>query len=279
VPTSFTLLPNTTDITTLEGWFGISVQLGGRFIGPFQDGVLRPSANTGFWYAFTVSGSFSQAVLLQFLIQPEGVNVQAVGARFLFTTIQMSDDAAFNDAFWATMTATLVATTPSENGYGVPSFSFTVPFILNAFPLSDPAPPPSTQWEFATNRDGLLTTNDGIMDITILGTNDNNGMDFNDPSGYAVVYAYFQQPTLIFLDWQFTSNDGINYDWPIINESFGETFPLPPNNDKQPFNVIDINTSGQIGFQTSGNSWFYVGVYSADSSAGAGTLTLQGLPT
>jgi hypothetical protein len=146
-------------------------------------------------------------------------------------------------------------------------------------PLSDPDPPPSTQWEFATNRDGLLNTNDGIMDISITGTNDNNGMDFNDPSGYAVVYAYFQQPTFIFLEWQFTSNDGINYDWPIINESFGETFELPPNNDKQPFNVSDINTSGQIGFQTSGNSWFFVGVWSADSSAGAGTLTLQGLPT
>jgi hypothetical protein len=146
VPTSFTLLPNTTDITTLDGWIGISVQLGGGFIGSFQDGILRPSANTGFWYAFTVSGAFSQAVLLQFLIQPEGVNVQAVGARFLNTTIRMSDDAAFNDAFWDTMTPTFVATTPSEQGYGVPSFSFTVPFILNAFPLSAPAP--STQFRY-----------------------------------------------------------------------------------------------------------------------------------
>jgi hypothetical protein len=57
---------------------------------------------------------------------------------------------------------------------------------------------------------------------------------FFNPSGYAVVYAYFQQPTFIFLDWQFSSNDGIDYDDKICffrdaNEQGHSLYTGPPN--------------------------------------------------
>jgi hypothetical protein len=97
----------------------------------------------------------------------------------------MSDDAAFNDSFWATMTATVVATTPSEQGYGVPSFSFNVPFILNAFTpnsisnlivWTDPTDPITNG---ATNRvaSGFTTTSTASLRTGVL--NGKNVLGFN----------------------------------------------------------------------------------------------------
>jgi hypothetical protein len=148
--------------------------------------------------------------------------------------------------------------------------------IANTQPQpSAPAPAPVEQrtWEFATDGDGSIRLNNGNADISLVGVNDGNG------SGYSIIYSFFEQPTLITLNYQWSTNDGFQYDYPIIGEQFGTNFiQLPVSEDRFPFEVYQNYEESSISFQTSANSIFFVGIYSLDSVGGAGFLSLQGLP-
>lgn len=138
-----------------------------------------------------------------------------------------------------------------------------------------PAPPPAPAnrvWLQNRDGDGAITlTPSGTLDAFIRGPNDSGG------NGWSILYSYFANPTAIQFTYQWSTTDGINYDWPILQEMQNEPFAvsIPTWGIKM---VNTNNESGSRSFTTTGNSWVVIGVYSSDSCCGDGRLSVQGLP-
>lgn len=76
-----------------------------------------------------------------------------------------------------------------------------------------PPPPVVTKRIWNQNRDGdggITFTEDGALNAFIRGPNDNGG------NGWSVIYSYFANPTAIQFTYQWSTTDGINFDWPIL---------------------------------------------------------------
>lgn len=137
-----------------------------------------------------------------------------------------------------------------------------------------PPPPVVVKRIWSQNRDGdggISLTENGVVDAFIRGPNDSGG------NGWSVIYSYFANPTAIQFNYTWSTTDGINYDWPILQEMQNEPFAVsfPTWGIKM---VNSNNESGSRSFVTTGNSWVVIGVYSSDSCCGDGRLTVTGLP-
>jgi hypothetical protein len=127
------------------------------------------------------------------------------------------------------------------------------------------------------NRDGdggIALTEGGTLDAFIRGPNDSQG------NGWSVIYSYFANPTAIQFTYQWSTTDGINYDWPILQEMSLEPFVLAmPDWYGFRYSLANSNSiSSSRSFVTTGNSWVVIGVFSSDSCCGDGRISVQGLP-
>jgi hypothetical protein len=135
-------------------------------------------------------------------------------------------------------------------------------------PVSGSAPSPRV-WSSSLDGDGSVAAGNGTaVSYYLTGPNDSSG------TGWTVVRSYFSSATSFTLYWDWTTSDGISYDWPFytINSTLPSTYSYPAK-------LASQNTqAGTTSISISAGNWFSVGCFSADSCCGRGFCTFSGLP-
>lgn len=126
-------------------------------------------------------------------------------------------------------------------------------------------------WTTLRDGDGSVTTGTGrALSFYCTGPNDGVG------TGWSAIKSFFASATTIVYDWDWTTVDGIAYDWPFAitsaTEPFSYSFPpkLASANTQSATNVSITVPAGQ---------WVSFGVFSSDSCCGRGWCTFSGLPS
>jgi hypothetical protein len=132
-----------------------------------------------------------------------------------------------------------------------------------------PPPPPFSGWSTNINGDGSATDQGGGQ-WYIIGANDGAG------NGWSYIYGQYGSAGSLTYGFNWFTGDGITWDWPF--EFVTANNPADPNNVN--FNTKIASANSQTGSRTvsyAANDYVVLGVYSADSVAGAGFCTFTGL--
>ena len=101
---------------------------------------------------------------------------------------------------------------------------------------------------------------------TIDGPNDGNG------DGWLFIKKYFDTTTTMSIDYSWSNSDEPGHEWPIYEVSQQEPEEVDIVNRLDDINATTENGTWTINVPA--NRWVAVGVYSTDSSAGSGSLTV-----
>lgn len=124
-------------------------------------------------------------------------------------------------------------------------------------------------WSTVQNRDGSVTAGGGTaISYFIIGPNGGGG------AGWTVVKSFFPSAITISYTWNWSTIDGISWDWPfaIVTASEPFSYSSPPK-------LASTNVqSGSSTLSVPAGQWASFGVFSADSCCGDGRCTFSGLP-
>jgi hypothetical protein len=137
-----------------------------------------------------------------------------------------------------------------------------------------PAPPapPFSGWSIVLDGADASVNNNGGGSYTCIGPNDGGG------NGWAYIYALFSTAGSITYNYNWSTGDGITWDWPF--EWVTSSDPSNPGNVNFNTKIASNNTeSGSRTVSYGANQYVVLGVYSVDSVAGNGVCTFSGLPT
>jgi hypothetical protein len=136
-------------------------------------------------------------------------------------------------------------------------------------------------WVWNTVTDPM---SDGTTTILAGGSWRIIGPDDGNDNGWTYIKA--QAPNgsagALQISYDWSNNDGIQYDWPFYfvssTEPPIETLSLEARGNS-PGNIVSNNfQTGTFEVAYQPNDWIIIGVYSSDSVAGPGIIVLDGLP-
>jgi hypothetical protein len=146
--------------------------------------------------------------------------------------------------------------------------TFSGDYILeNAFLLIEGSVTSSIgEWIPANlNGDGIITrTSDNTYRI--------DGPNDGDNDGYLIIKKYFDTEATLSIDYEWSSQDDTDYDRPVYDVTEFEPFEFDTTN-----RLRDTNSQSETGTWTinvPADRWVAIGVYSTDSEAGSGSLSV-----
>ena len=123
-------------------------------------------------------------------------------------------------------------------------------------------------WQNEIDGDGTITFLNQF-EVNILGPND------DEDDGWSYIKTQMSADGSITFDWEFTTSDGVEYDWGFYYVSANE----PIGNNDIDFNAnIITDTDNDSGNQTinfTAGDWVSIGVFSDDSCCGPGLLKVS----
>lgn len=135
---------------------------------------------------------------------------------------------------------------------------------------------PQVSWSWTSFRNGDGTTSDlGGGTWRIVGPNDATG------NGWTVIKALAPSAGTLSVSYSWSTADALFYDWPFYY--VGATEPTDANiasfAGTAPGNIVNSSPqSGAANVPYSSGDWVAFAIYSTDTTSGAGTIDLTGLP-